>query len=211
MVDPRSEVVWSAVAVVDVIGMLPHVDAEDRLAAMDERVLAVRRLGDLDLAVLEAEPAPAGAELRNAGLDEVFLGLVDRPERVLQRLLELARHLGSSPSWLHPFPEVDVVVVLTGVIEYGGVLAERPFDDLFEGLALPLGSLERVIPVVDVGQVMLVVVIFQGFSRHMRLQRVISVRKVRQRETHRSAPWRLSDGSLVRSRRTKRPAEARKL
>src|SRR6266852_2942074 len=63
VVEESLEVVGPPVAVVDVVRMLPDVAAEDRLGAMHQRVLAVRRLGDDDLAVLDGEPAPAGAEL----------------------------------------------------------------------------------------------------------------------------------------------------
>src|ERR1700742_166665 len=50
------------VAVVDVIGVFPDIAAEDRLAAVDQRVLAVCGLGDGELAVLDRDPAPTGAE-----------------------------------------------------------------------------------------------------------------------------------------------------
>ena len=43
VIDPRLQIVGPAIAIVDVVGVLPHVDAEDRLRAVDERVLAVRR------------------------------------------------------------------------------------------------------------------------------------------------------------------------
>src|SRR5215472_18285874 len=39
----RLEVIRPAVAIVDVVGVLPHVAAENRLGAVHQRVLAVRR------------------------------------------------------------------------------------------------------------------------------------------------------------------------
>ena len=101
MVDDGLQIVGSAVSIVDVIGMLPHVDAENGLAAVDERVLAVRGLGCLDLAALQGEPAPTGAELGDARLDEVFLGLVDRAERILERPLDLALDLPPPLGFIH--------------------------------------------------------------------------------------------------------------
>ncbi|MNU08281.1 hypothetical protein D3C72_2542460 [compost metagenome] len=56
--------------------MFPHVDAEDGGCAVNQRVFAVRGLGDGELAVLDREPGPAGAELGGAGGDEVGLELV---------------------------------------------------------------------------------------------------------------------------------------
>src|SRR5208283_5209597 len=133
VVDEGLEVVGTAVAVVYVVGVLPDVDAEDRLAAMDERALPVLGLGGFDLAVLQGEPRPARAELGHARLDQVFLGLVDRAERVLERLLDLAGDRSAAVR-LHPPPEVQVVEVLSGVIEHRGVLAERAFDNLLSDL-----------------------------------------------------------------------------
>ena len=52
---------------------------------------------------------------------------------------------------------MDVVIVLAGVVEHGGVFAERALDDLLERLALPFGPFQRIITVVDVGQMVLVV------------------------------------------------------
>src|ERR1700722_9461880 len=137
MIDPGLEIVGPAIAIVYVIGVLPHVDAEDRLRAVDKRVFAIRRLHHLNLAVLDCEPRPARAELRDAALDEVLFGLVDRAERILQRLFDFARDLASAR--LHPFPEMNVVIVLAGVVEHRGVLAERALDDLLKRLALPFG------------------------------------------------------------------------
>src|SRR5215469_17456716 len=68
MIEERLDVVGAPIAVVDIVGVLPNIAAEDRQPAMHQRVLAVRRLHDGDLAVLEGEPAPAGAELADPGL-----------------------------------------------------------------------------------------------------------------------------------------------
>src|SRR5579862_6177484 len=67
MIEKRLEIVRTAIAIIDVIGMLPDVAAEDRRGAVHQRVLAVRRFGDFELAVLDLQPAPAGAELADAG------------------------------------------------------------------------------------------------------------------------------------------------
>src|SRR5262245_13548944 len=87
------EVVGPRVAMVEVVGLLLHGAAEDRRAAVHQLILAVRRLGDGDLAALDREPAPARAELRDAGLDEVFLHLRDRAEIGDDLLLEIAGDL----------------------------------------------------------------------------------------------------------------------
>src|SRR5215813_14403208 len=120
--------------------MLPHVAAEDRLSAMHQRVLAIGRFHYRDLAALDREPAPAGAELGDAGLDELFLHLGERAEIGRDLLLEVARKLVTATVRLHPLPKMGVVVMLSGIVEERGVLAERAAHDLFERLAFPLGA-----------------------------------------------------------------------
>src|SRR5690554_3642569 len=66
IVEERLDVVGAAVAIVDVVGMLPDVAAEQRLLVEAQRVHAVRRVGALQLAALFDEPAPAAAELADA-------------------------------------------------------------------------------------------------------------------------------------------------
>src|SRR5215207_322619 len=90
--DERLEVVGPAVAVVDVVGVLPDIDAEDRLGAVDERVLAVRRLHDREPAILDGKPGPARAELRDARLNKVLLELLDAAEFVVDAPLQAARN-----------------------------------------------------------------------------------------------------------------------
>jgi len=53
MIDERLQIVRPAVAIIDVVGMLPDVAAQDRSGAMNQRAFAVRRLGDFELAVLD--------------------------------------------------------------------------------------------------------------------------------------------------------------
>ena len=54
-------------------------------------------------------------------------------------------------------------------------LAVRELDDLLERLALPFGALEQVVAVVDIGEVVLVVMEFERFLRHVRCERVVGV------------------------------------
>src|SRR5471030_2889931 len=63
VVEERLEIIGPPVAVVDVIGMFPHIAAENGRAAMNQRVFAVGGLGDGKLAALDLDPGPAGTEL----------------------------------------------------------------------------------------------------------------------------------------------------
>src|ERR1700760_1401568 len=91
MINERLQVIRTAVAIVDVVGMLPDVAAEDRRRAMHQRVLAVRGLGDGELAALDLEPAPAGAELADAGGGEIGLELLEATEVLVDLLFQTAR------------------------------------------------------------------------------------------------------------------------
>ena len=185
MIDERLEVVRPAVAVIDVVGVLPDVAAEDRLGALHQRAFAVGGLHDRELAVLDGDPAPARAELGDAGLDEVFLGLGKTAEVAVDLLEQIARHLVAAAVRLHPLPEVQMVVVLTGIVEEAGVLAERGLDDLFERLALEAAALEQLVAVVDISLVVLVVMIFERFAGHIWRERIVGVGQIRQLECHR--------------------------
>src|SRR5471032_3292335 len=58
-----NEVVGTAVLIVQVIRMLPHVHRQQRREAPRERRFRVARLDDRKLALVKYEPAPATAEL----------------------------------------------------------------------------------------------------------------------------------------------------
>src|ERR1700722_6548605 len=145
ILEERLEVIGAPVAIVDIIRMLPDVAAEDRSSAVDQRILAVRRLRDGELAVLDREPAPAGAELGDAGLNEIFLELCDRADVGGDLLFQLAGNLVAAAALLHPLPEMNVVVVLSGIVEQAGILAEGAFDDLLDRLVFPLRAFGEVI------------------------------------------------------------------
>src|SRR6266853_6476157 len=125
MIDKRLQIVRTAVAIIDVVGVLPDVAAEDRRRAMHQRIFAVGGLGDFELAILDLQPAPAGAELTDAGGGEIGLELVQAAEILGDLLFQATRQLAAAAIGLHPAPEMDVVIVLAGIVEDRGVLAER--------------------------------------------------------------------------------------
>src|SRR3569833_2033928 len=85
--------VRTAIAEVDVVRVLPHVELQQHLAlARGERRAGIRRLGDLQLAVVgEDQPRPARAELAESRRLELFLALVDAAEIGVDSGFELAR------------------------------------------------------------------------------------------------------------------------
>src|SRR5271165_2335423 len=84
-VPPRGEVFGAAVVVLEIVGVLPDIVAEDRVVARGERAVLVRGGDDLELAV-ENQPAPSGAELLGGGFVEQLLEVFKGAE-VLDDLL----------------------------------------------------------------------------------------------------------------------------
>ena len=70
-----------------------------------------------------------------------------------------------------------MVVVLAGIVEQAGMFAERAFDNVFERLAFPLRALQQVVAVVHISEMVLVMVEFEGFGRHIGRKGVIGIRQ----------------------------------
>src|SRR5699024_10657811 len=109
------------VLVLQVVRVLPDVDADHRYLAIGERAVLVRGTNDLQLAVIDNEPSPAGAELASCRLLELFLHLVDRAEGLVDRLGEVAGwRIGATGG--HQHPEEAVVGMATTIVADGGPL-----------------------------------------------------------------------------------------
>src|SRR5215210_1462469 len=81
-VPPGRQVVGAPVLVLQVVGVLPDVDAQERRRAIHQRAVLIGLADDVELAVLGDQPAPAGAEQVGGRVGELFL---ERPE-VAERL-----------------------------------------------------------------------------------------------------------------------------
>jgi len=79
-VPPGGEVVGAPVLVLEVVGVLPDVVAEDGVAALGDRVVLVGCGDDGEFAALEDEPAPAGTELLGGGFVEELFEAFEVPE-----------------------------------------------------------------------------------------------------------------------------------
>src|SRR5258708_16344329 len=105
MFDERLQVIRTAVATVDVIGVRPDVTAEDRHGAIDQRALAVRGLGNLELALLHRQPRPARTELADAGGGEIGLELLEPAEVLPDLFFQPATQFSAATLRPHPLPE----------------------------------------------------------------------------------------------------------
>src|SRR3954469_13746442 len=116
-VPPRVDVVGAPVLVLQVVGVLPDVNAQQRGLPLRDRVVLVGRSDDRQAGAVVDEPRPAGAELVDAGLLELGLEVVERAERggdrVSQRTVGLAAAVRA-----HALPEQRVVVVPAAVVAH---------------------------------------------------------------------------------------------
>src|SRR5436853_1926023 len=79
-VPPRLEVVRALVLVLEVVGVLPDVDADQRRLARRDRRVLVGRAGDHEPRPVVHEPRPAAAELADARGVHLLLQLVEAAE-----------------------------------------------------------------------------------------------------------------------------------
>src|SRR5262249_44963818 len=136
MIEKRLDVIRPPVAVVDIVGVLPNIAAQNRFGAVHQRVLAIRRFSHSNLAVLDGQPSPSGSELSDASGNELLLHLVIGTKVFGDLLLEIARELGAAAAGFHPFPKMQMVVVLARIVEESRILAERAGNNLLKRLSL---------------------------------------------------------------------------
>src|SRR5579862_207829 len=176
VVEERLEVVRAPVLVVEIVGVLPHVAAEQRRAADDQRVDAVGRLLDRELAVLVDQPGPARAELPDARRLELLLELVEAAEGLVDRARDVARRRSAAVR-LHHRPEQVVVPRLGGVVEDADLVVLLPSlaDDLLERLVGKRAVADQPVQGRVVGLVMLAVMKLERTRRHVGFERVVGI------------------------------------
>ncbi|MNT64508.1 hypothetical protein D3C72_2024140 [compost metagenome] len=77
---------------------------------------------------------------------------------------------------------MDVVVVLAGIVEEAGILAIGLLDDVLERQDFQPRAFQQLFAIGHVSLVVLVVMIFERFSRHVGAERIIGVGQGRQGE-----------------------------
>src|SRR5579859_4733195 len=108
-VEPGRDVVRALVLVLEVVGVLPHVDAEDRGHALHVRAVLVGVALDRELAArVGDQPRPAAAELADSGLLQLLLEGVVPPEGAVDGVADAARR-GAPATRAHDGPEDGVV------------------------------------------------------------------------------------------------------
>src|SRR5262245_32520304 len=198
-VPPRVDVVRPAVLVLQIVGVLPDVDAEDGLLAVHERAVLIRSAFNGQLAAGVDHPRPAAAEAADGCLLQFLLELVEAAERSVDRIRNRAgrRATRLGP---HDLPEHRVVRVAAAVVAHGGANVFRDGVDVLQqvvnALGLQLGMLlERRVQVRDVRVVMLPVMDFHRLLVDVGFESIGRVRKWRERVSHRTLLRKLEAGS----------------
>src|SRR6266498_3176402 len=143
-VPPRGEIVRPAVLVLQVVRVLPDIDAEDRFLALHQRAVLVRAALDHELSTLIDHPGPAAAEAADARFVHLFLEGVEAGERAGNGIGNRAGRRAAGFR-AHDLPEHRVVDMPAAVIANSGADVFRHgldvFQQILDALRLQLGVL----------------------------------------------------------------------
>src|SRR5712692_7015866 len=191
-VPPGREIVGSAVLVLQVVGVFPHVIAHHGIQTTHQRAILIGRRNDRKLAALvEYEPRPAGAKTLDARVVESSLELVEGAERLLngarQRVGGLAASIG-----LHDGPEHAVIGMAASIVLYSRANILRHIlnvaQHIVNALAGKVGIIYRVVQVVDIGGMVLVVMQLHRLCVNVWLQRIVVIRQWWNFKSHNNSP-----------------------
>ena len=78
------DISWPFVAIIDVIGVFPNVDGQERFLAVFQRSVGIAEAEDFQLAFwIGGQPGPAGAEEFHGGFGHGFFEVIDTAEVAL--------------------------------------------------------------------------------------------------------------------------------
>src|SRR5207244_3361167 len=138
-IPPRRDVVGAPVLILEVIRMLPHVEAKDGDLSIHQRAVLVRAAEHLELPARDRQPRPAAAESGCPRGGHLLLELGEVAEGFLDRVCQRAGGL-AAPTFAggsHDRPKQRVVVMTARVI------ADRRADILGDGVDPAQELLER--------------------------------------------------------------------
>src|SRR5688572_24023485 len=166
-VPPRIDIVGAAVLVIEVVGVLPDIETEDRDLAFHHRRILIGGAGDAETATrLDDEPRPTATKTAGRSGLELRLEVVEAAKRGIDggRKVTGGHAFGVRP---HDVPEQVVIQITAAVIADSVADAFRQAVQVlhqpFGRLALKVSlTFERLIEIVGVGFVVLAVMDFHG-------------------------------------------------
>jgi hypothetical protein len=174
-------VVRAAVLVVEVVGVLPDVEAEDggslHVGNVHQGVVLVRGRGNGEVTVFSHnEPGPSGAEAAAGGGGELVFEAVEATEVLSDGMAEFAGCIGETATvGAHHFPEQAVVEEAATVIAHGGAVLGYLGEDVFQLLVGQVCTVNGGVELAGVASVMLTVVDFHGPCVNVRFQGAVFV------------------------------------
>jgi len=158
----------AAVLIVQIVGVLPDVEGQNRLEAVRHGVVGACILGDGEFAGgIGLEPHPAGAEEGDALCFEGGLEGIDTSPLLFNPGQETAGGGGQGRRGRELRKVQLVVQDLAGVVEDGGI---GLLHDLLQGHGLEGSSGDEFVQIVHIGLQMLAVVEFEGLGADGRLE-----------------------------------------
>lgn len=155
------QVVGTAVLVVDVVGMFPNVEAEQRLQPPTQRIAGIGLLGDVQFAFgIGGQPGPSRSEECRGSLVKFFLEIFEASKVALDGFSQSAGRFGLLRLGSKLQEVEGVVQYLSCVVEDASVGCG--LDDLFDALAFELGTGYQSVEVIYIGLQMFAVVIVDG-------------------------------------------------
>lgn len=158
---PKSgEIIRTAVLVVKVVGMLPHVEGKDGAQSVAQRVVRIGHLQDREVALgIGAEPSPSASEESGGGGIHAVLHLVEGAEASVDSFQKASLRLDNG--WMgNELLEIeDVVEHLASVVADASLSLS---SHLLEGGFCPLSGRDEVVEIVHVCLQMLAIVKVDG-------------------------------------------------
>lgn len=177
-VEKRGNIIGAAVLVVQVVGVLPHVKAEDGgtffIGHVHEGVVLVGRGGDEQLVVAVcAEPGPTGAETGGGSGRKFLFEVFKRPEVTVNRFGDV--HLGgrlAAAIGRHDLPKEGMVVIAAAIVAHGHAVLGDVGEDVLDLHPFKGGAGDGVVEVGGVPGVVLAVVDFHRAGVNVRFERI---------------------------------------
>ena len=185
LLEEGGDVVRTAILVVEIVSVLPHVHGEQGLLTVGQGQIGVAGFGHLEGAIVEHQPGPAAAELGGTCSLELLNKSFEAAEIGSDLVSQGARGLAATTG-LDALPVEAVVPDLGGIVEDACLarITGHGGDGLFEALAFQVTAGHQVVQVGDVGVVVLAVVKLQGLARDVGLERIKAVGQRGQRVSH---------------------------
>jgi hypothetical protein len=179
-VPPSFEIIRPAILVIEIVGVFPNIDAENRFVAVHERAVLVRRRHDFELAAFVFDkPRPTAAETTYARGGELLFKGIETTEGGFDVVGKFSRWLAAR-LWPHDLPEERMIGVTAAVIAHrrANIFRHRiqVADQILDRFVRQIGFVfKRVVYVRDISLVMFRVMNFHRTRVDVRLECVVCV------------------------------------